>query len=423
MPETTFHLFLNLPAEIRRQIYLEATKPRFVHVSEYPDRTDEDAERDEFEEFLGSPLGIHLDLPPSLTYFAHIWRQHFIAPPSSRKDWTFRPRLYRPMWQTELTSYGFTTNRKRYEAWPPTSQAPHVPMDQLLNQPELAWQFTRKSQLYSLAPIPPLLHTSRESRHTLIDYGYELTFRTRSHGPAVWFHYRDDVLFLFSMGDQGSHLMDGGDYNIGQFMPADLRRVRRLALSRRGHIDCVEFSRALRLFHGIEELFCVQGTEEEGFSKPKGSLWGWVDCDEADDYIDPGSPIEHMKYRLENFHRRHIRGWDTTRDESTMGFFDHIAENCTTRLRAVRDEVVKVEGVAPWAIPTTKFVQVGSMPWVKQLFKHRDFFWNELDRKESVELERGVSPENRIYSVGPPSPFSQAWMDDWEAYNDSLGYY
>ncbi len=84
----------------------------------------------------------------------------------------------------------------------------------------------------SRAPIPPLLHTCGESRDVLRRHGYQLCFGTRSAPPRTWFCPRDDVLYLscrFGYGE-ASQVLDGGNFNVGQFLPEDLRKVRRLAL-------------------------------------------------------------------------------------------------------------------------------------------------------------------------------------------------
>ena len=54
----------------------------------------------------------------------------------------------------------------------------------------------RTGSFYSKAPIPVMLHVTRESRQVLIDFGYELAFRTRSCGPRTWFNFKIDVLYI-----------------------------------------------------------------------------------------------------------------------------------------------------------------------------------------------------------------------------------
>ncbi|KAH7227631.1 hypothetical protein BKA60DRAFT_506813 [Fusarium oxysporum] len=77
---------------------------------------------------------------------------------------------------------------------------------------------------YSNAPIPVLLHTCFESRDFLIKMGYQLAFKTKSHGPRTWFNYDRDVLFK-----------DENTCDVAQFDPGDAIRVRRLAIDGFSH--------------------------------------------------------------------------------------------------------------------------------------------------------------------------------------------
>ncbi|EXL72031.1 hypothetical protein FOPG_12386 [Fusarium oxysporum f. sp. conglutinans race 2 54008] len=77
---------------------------------------------------------------------------------------------------------------------------------------------------YSNAPIPVLLHTCFESRDFLIKMGYQLAFKTKSHGPRTWFNYDRDVLFK-----------DENTCDVAQFDRGDAIRVRRLAIGGFSH--------------------------------------------------------------------------------------------------------------------------------------------------------------------------------------------
>ncbi|KAK0658048.1 hypothetical protein B0T16DRAFT_386479 [Cercophora newfieldiana] len=59
-------------------------------------------------------------------------------------------------------------------------------------------QWAREGRLFSLAPIPSLLHTCFESRRTLIEEGYELAFgyQGSSYKIGTWFCFDHDALFL-----------------------------------------------------------------------------------------------------------------------------------------------------------------------------------------------------------------------------------
>jgi hypothetical protein len=137
-----------------------------------------------------------------------------------------------------------------------------------MDHPWVAFEFVRKKYLWSEAPIPPLLHVCRDSRRVLRDYGYQLAFATRSHGPRTWFHFGRDRLYLERRpqlaeeykrlydnarrcedddDEQSLHyhtiqpspfsgevpLLSGAPWDLGPFVAADLRRVKHLVLGRR----------------------------------------------------------------------------------------------------------------------------------------------------------------------------------------------
>ena len=65
--------------------------------------------------------------------------------------------------------------------------------------------------------------------------GYQLAFRTRSSGPRTWFNFERDILYLMyddNLQNPNNWLSGGAPWDLGQFDPAELRKVRRLALSR-----------------------------------------------------------------------------------------------------------------------------------------------------------------------------------------------
>ncbi|RYP04231.1 hypothetical protein DL765_010256 [Monosporascus sp. GIB2] len=253
MALTKFHLFRSLPPELRQKIYILATPPRVVHIQE---RTKEDYE--DFEAvFRTTPVQLKLD--PTLAYFAFNWRR--LVP--------FRSS------QSTLESFGFS-GKPPHRPWVPSTSTPHIPLHWLGEHPEIAWELTRESFLYSNAPIPPLLHTCYESRAALMGQGYQLAFRTRSSQPRTWFNFDRDVLFLeFNRDSDLSYpnLLSDGPWDVGQFDPRDLRRVRKLALDRSvgslpdralngaqfNHLALDrEVSTILRLFGGLKELLLVE---------------------------------------------------------------------------------------------------------------------------------------------------------------------
>jgi hypothetical protein len=258
----TFPLFSSLPLELRRKIYMLATPPRIVPVQEVSEDHEEFKER-----FRTTPVQLKLD--PSLTHFAF--------------NWCRIPHIHRHSRQGQQTldSYGITGGKALHRPWEPSASTPEIPLCWLANQPRVAWELVRESHLYSKAPIPALLHTCAESRAELMSCGYRLSFRTRSNGPRTWFNFERDVLYIdlhwnhfedeWSLG-----LLSGCLWDIGQFYPEDLKRVRKLALNESAHLLAIQkpnsesaiesihqLSGALRLFSGLTELLLVEWSQED----------------------------------------------------------------------------------------------------------------------------------------------------------------
>lgn len=259
MALVTFHLFPLLPLEIRREIYMLATPPRIVQVEEYFEEEWEDFK----EEFLTAPARLTLD--PSLAHFAFNWRQHVSG------------QIRQPRQRT-LEAFGFSGAEPPQRPWEPSISTPEIPLNWLGQYPEVAWDLIRRCHLYSKAPIPPLLATCSESRAELISRGYQLAFRTRSSEPRTWFNFNRDILFLnFDSEYYGDYVtvLNASPWDVGQFHPTDMQRVRRIALQNsatylrpnmpQNDQDRAEreLSSILRLFGRLDELLLVQWTWED----------------------------------------------------------------------------------------------------------------------------------------------------------------
>ncbi|KAF5548365.1 hypothetical protein FPHYL_9980 [Fusarium phyllophilum] len=251
MSLTEFHYFSSLPLELRQEIYGLATRPRFVKILRFTEQ-----DYDGFAEHVRTtPNAIRLD--ESLKHFSFNWRSQI---PSRSK-------------QSTLERFGFSSTNSPYRPWDVSKFAPQISLDWLSENPPYAWELCRKGQLFSNAPIPALLHTCRESRDHLINRGYQLAFRTRSHGPQTWFNFDTDVLFI-SRGDYWDtkhRVLSGCAWDISQFHPIDMQKVKRLALDdstgslylshpsfSEGNYKFSDLSSVLRLFQHLEELLLVE---------------------------------------------------------------------------------------------------------------------------------------------------------------------
>ena len=287
----TFHQFPLLPYELRRYIYILATPPRIVHVREsypvdnkgeikeewlkLPDNEDYPYEGykrshayERFrDQYRAKPLP---SLHPDLAYFARNW---------ARGD------LFSAGAQTRLEQFGFTAPRRKLP-WPATGSVPQIEPIWLERHLDAAFELLRESYLYSQAPIPALLHTCRDSRITLTHFGYQLAFGTRTHKARTWFHFGRDSLYIpqreehrflvrqVCRGWAYRHkepwpyrkLLSGPQWDIGQFDPRDLRRVRRVILAvGPNYLELGVDSLAgfFPLLPGLEELYFELWTPDE----------------------------------------------------------------------------------------------------------------------------------------------------------------
>ncbi|KAF4979106.1 hypothetical protein FZEAL_4596 [Fusarium zealandicum] len=373
MALTTFHLFPLLPLELREEIYILATPPRIVHIQE-------DCEQyyEEFEEKLRTKPH-QTNLHPSLTAFAFNWRRY--APVDYHSD------------QQTLESFGFTGAKPLRPPWHPSASTPEIPIDWLVEFPELAWEFTREGFLYSRAPIPPLLHTCVESRCTLMRNGYKLAFRTRSSGPRTWFNFVRDTLFL-AFEDDSPNILSGCVWDFGQFDPEEMQKVQKLALEYASRYLLPQWnanrcqddlSQVLRLFNNLKGLFLVEWSSKDwtewleecgqypgtampkprpvmqkGFTRPEP--WTSVAMGEVDVLLQ-NCPLE-LVWPCGAWPTS-VSGSCLTKHKHENGasacYFDYMSTFLKDGLTEYRDNIVSnstVDALTPWLIPQISVVHM-----------------------------------------------------------------
>ncbi|KAI3325237.1 hypothetical protein HD806DRAFT_492388 [Xylariaceae sp. AK1471] len=446
MAVNSFHQFPFLPPELRRIIYLLASPPRFVPVLE------EHEDREAFEErFRTTP--VQLELHPNITYFARNWRHRIPWPPSS-----FR-RYYRRH-QATLETYGFSCPRAKHQPWVSTRDAPGIPHHFLSENPDVAWELVRSGFFYCATPVPVMLHVTKESRQVLIDYGYELAFGTRTHSPRTWFNFNHDILYVSAFGvtddDHELHSLLSGKtlWDIGQFDPVDLKKVKRLALESSAlilnspHYDGTHIvSNILQLFTGVEELFleeCSQDRLEDAIHSYKSSRPRRPNTHSGHSQFWCHTPVLEVDALIPQLFNRTSLAYSTGYDnlnlraykDGNMGdgsrFFDDAASEFEEELTKKRDELVHIDSIAPWNIPKISIVQI-CCPWMcRDLFDWRWDIWNrfqtlkeeEARNRAAEEAQRSISvPSKLIYTQyddnnSPPSPFTEKYRDDLQAYED-----
>lgn len=403
MAPDTFHCFGLLPLELRRHIYLLATPSRIVHVKEKTE------DRDEFNERFNATF--KLDLDPSLTYFSYNWGRPL--------------RRYRDR-QPPLETFGFTGAGAPYQPWEPSAATPEFPLRWIATQPDMAWELMRTSYLYSRAPIPPLLHTCTESREELMSRGYQLAFRTRSHGPRTWFHFGRDVVYIkFGVISPGpghySILLSGCPWLVGQFHPEDLKKFRKVALENGGSLILppeytpdatlitVVLSRCLRIIPNIEELLLVEWSADgmrawedlspdppqhwwtrrpprKGKVADARQLWQCVAVEEID------GMLALYKGRETELPSIGIRGHMLKRHRISNGvsnrFYEDLQQRLEQRFLEHRDQMVSLyreDTNTTWNIPKIKTVHILPPDMIRYLVSERQFIWTDL-----LALKRGL---------------------------------
>ncbi|XXG94834.1 Pre-mRNA-splicing factor cwc26 [Hypoxylon texense] len=462
MAPDTFHQFPWLPLEIRNEIYLFATPPRIVHVQTERKEDDEQEFLEWFANLVPSQTA-QIKLHPSLAYFVHNWGRHVLS---------YNDRSSQPT----LESYGFTNSRPVRNLW----DNPQISLNWLLEHPTIAYQLLRKSNVYSTAPIPALLHTCSESRALLIRAGYRLAFGTRNHEPHTWFHYQNDILYLDSDDRPKSEPLDSptplshSEWIVGEIDTQSLQQVRKVALVGAFYMSSYqpwgpEISNTVRLLPRLDMLYIVEWTEysldrllrKRSYSSSSTSQstetglrsktyarepWRCLPVEEVDGVL---SIIGEYPSRIAQ--SRHgqlvfMQGFKSFRGLSGQ-YFPGLLDQLTEYLEGEREKAVQRERAVPWQIPKVDIVHVCTEPVARRLFEERHRIWNKLvllkrrqalweerqskhqgrrnERQNRRQSERPSSPFNlsqlEIFNTGdtPLSPTELELQDDWEAFHDA----
>ncbi|KAI1080131.1 hypothetical protein F5B20DRAFT_540890 [Whalleya microplaca] len=422
--ENQFCLFGLLPLEIRRIIYILATPPRVVHVTEDGHDTDDWHRR--YDEFAKAcrDMSVHFKLHPDIAYFAHNWL--------ARIGWSLSQRGHR---QTTLDSYGFTSTRKRYSPWVATEHLPEIPSLWLLDHPREAWAMTRSASLTANAPIPALLHVCSESREVLQSYGYQLAFGTRTHEPRTWFHFKRDTLYI-DYGEPGEQrLLSGGSWDVGQFRPADLRRVEKLALN--GGLWAL-FSQVdqtlnlLRLLPNVQELSLVEwdpyvvndwieGNSHHKLPQPQpedehgggpGEHYVCVPVDEIDFITDMRPYRWHDASHCWTVYYR-VKGHK--KDDGLkphMSYFEYAAWSFEQYLHSKRREHPTTNSsttAASYNIPKVTITHMCALSKTRHIFAMRRYFWTQF-------LDTKARAEAKGQAAGEAGPGAQPSRDERSAF-------
>jgi hypothetical protein len=272
-----------------------------------------------------------------------------------------------------------------------------------------------------------------------MDYGYELAFRTQTHSPRTWFNFNHDILYISGFcetdGDDNLHsLLSGNDsWDIGQFDPVDLKKVKRLALESSGFVlnssrldGTLIISNILQLFTGVEELFleeCSQDTLEEEIPSRKSSRLRRRNTQSDHSQFWYHTPVLEVDALIPELFNRASLVYSTGYNyqalkaykEDNMGdgsrFFEDVASEFKEKLTKKRDELVHINAVAPWKIPKVSIVHI-CCPWMcRDLFDWRWDMWNRFQTlKEEEGQNRAAEEAQRSISV-PSKPIYVNDMD------------
>ncbi|RKL46404.1 hypothetical protein BFJ70_g2896 [Fusarium oxysporum] len=460
----TFHLFEYLPYDLRHSIYVLATPRRVVRVEEGPVNPKEKrawAEQDyesyfdyAFENFYKEML-VEMQVPklhPDLAAFAHNWRH--------RIPWASYNSRHK---QTCLEAYGFTSNQPLHEPWQPSEETPRIPTDWLVDYPELAFELTRKSCLYSDAEIPVFLHVCSESRQALVNWGYRLFFATRTTGPRTWFHPGRDRLCIphtvesFPRTDDRDYgsglpgeahtpypcpepglLLSGCQWDIGQYRVDDLKQVKNVILERPSTGTdqdklANKIQSILPLLSDLDELLLEDwGLEEFGY---------WLYPFRGSHAVEVKTPASSVAcIPVEDIDAIGYAFWERSRpvDEDRLGplcytgyrnsYFNeyltspsrsqpyHVAyaEGVKARLLTWRSELTTAQAQKP-RVPTIVHVNICPESCSDMYMINRHKFWKALKSLDDKGVQEPDFREKFSKQMNDcPPPFRIKWRDlDW----------
>ncbi|KAJ8106498.1 hypothetical protein ONZ43_g7047 [Nemania bipapillata] len=275
--------------------------------------------------------------------------------------------------------------------------------------------------------------------------GHELAFRTRTCGPRTWFNFKTDVLYIdyrsYDESDIGAdHSLLSGNFrwDIGQFEPQDLQKVRRLALqsaaqvvTRQDPSGLQEISNILELFTGIEELFLEEHgiCDSDNFPRHRypredpERLWSYTSPKEVDIL---SSTFEHEDLvHSTGYGHFDLRDYKTEHMGDGSGYFVDAARRFEEQLTTRRDFLVRERSFMPWRIPKVRIEYITYPSACKKLFDWRWTIWyrfqgkkEEQGRLQAIEAARlSIDvPRRHIFDRGtqPPSTFALQFEDEEE---------
>ncbi|WYZ42047.1 hypothetical protein EsH8_V_000942 [Colletotrichum jinshuiense] len=460
MEPITFSLFRSLPPEIRQEIYLLATPPRVVSLNEQT--------KISYKEFRNQlrTQTLRPEIHPDIEFFRVNWAaiiqtrvQNLANPPRlfSTPGHSFRPET--------LEFFGIVEGgHLQQPPRTPSKIGPGRSCHWMMDVPDIAWEFAREGYLYSQAPIPPLLHTCSDSRASLMRRGYELAFSTRSAGPRTWFNFHRDTLYLqYSLSYRlaTSSLLSPCPWDVGQFAPADLQRIRSLALERTTDSEEtswldpyplnieVEFSSILRLLGNVEELLLAEWTVDDielsTMTKKTTPERELVDMAyTSGDFIVVQAEIADAALCLfgpENWRYgviwsgpggRHFKEFIEA-GGSSEEYPEHQRRIQREWLKKQRDELIARDGVGnckAWKIPNTTTVHVLPRALSEFLQKERESTVKELSDLKTMwaSLKRSThgsqhTPESRSHSGDLKEKFENDHWPEEKCGSNCLGCY
>ncbi|KAI0898694.1 hypothetical protein F4806DRAFT_459293 [Annulohypoxylon nitens] len=387
----SFHLFLRLPIELRRKIYLLATPSRIVHL-----REDIESRR----RFMGRRRFIdykNVELHPSLSYYADEFR--------------------RILSDYEKAYSVFNANEGEMPEWE----------EGALNC------FLRKSRFFSEAPIPVLLHTCSESREMLISAGYRLSFGSRDHDPWTWFHFENNILYLASdfevlssPDDDDEIEWDIYDYLITSIVKLDLdnlQRVRKVALYDTPYFPDQDVKNTWAIYVSrflpkLDKIYYVVWDPERPDFIYDGS-WARFRRNMVNSpsvtlmSSTPSTPLlpsqkfadteRNFAYRRELWKYVPIQPtdylfaehypWLRVRMKWVIGskhqHWPRLDDERTKWLQGLRDKIVAKESADTWQIPKVESVHICKERLAKGILDHRPKAWNEYVTTYRILAESG----------------------------------
>lgn len=263
--------------------------------------------------------------------------------------------------------------------------------------------------VHSTSPIPPPLHTCRESRQALIKSGYELAFKLKIKRslsqPRVWFNFDCDTLYLAlpEAHENFGDLLWYKEYlNCNDWEGTD--RVERLAMLSPIHWDTLRYYRScIDVFQNLENLLLVKQHCSMRMINIHGSMcdrrrdpWEFLEYDVMADILG------HNTSSTSHIWMQNVQNYKETTNSNGLHYFHDLAKDLEQMIReerktwwtgsmisVVENVVVKIGPKRPFKVPRVIYGSVVTSSMADEIIRRREKYWEAVQEKEVWEAVFG----------------------------------